>query len=367
MPRSAHLVVSISSHGYGHAAQVLPVIALLRRRIPGLRVSLRTALPRQLLEARLGTGWDYLAETGDFGMIMKSAVEVRVDESAAAYRAFHCNWDRKVTAEAQRLRALAPDLVLADIAYLPLAGAAAAGIPAVALCCLNWADIYRHYCGAQPEAPAIVDQMLAAYNSAAAFLQIEPSMPMPGIRNGRPAGVIAQLGVDRRAELDARLRLGRNRRLIVITLGGIPLPLDLNCWPRLPGVHWVGDRDIAGARADIVSIDTLGITFPDLLRSCDALVTKPGYGIFAEAACNGVPLLYIRRPDWPEEPVLVRWLNGHARSLEITRDQLERGDIGDALAALWSAPRPPSVVPLGIAQTASYLAQWLARNDGPGA
>ncbi|MHB8348121.1 MAG: hypothetical protein ACYDHM_13295 [Acidiferrobacterales bacterium] len=225
--RSTHLLVSISAHGYGHAAQVLPVVDLLRRRNPELRVSLRTALPRRFLESRIAGDWEYLPEAGDFGMIMDSAVDVHVEKSAQAYRDFHRDWNPKVEEEARKLRLLAPDLVVADVAYLPLAGAASAGIPAVALCCLNWADIYQHYCGAHPAAPQIVSEMLAAYNSAAAFLQLEPGMPMPGIRNGRPTGVIAQRGVRRRSEIDFRLQLGPADRLVVFTPGGIPLPIDL--------------------------------------------------------------------------------------------------------------------------------------------
>ena len=360
MPQPAHLLVSVSAHGYGHAAQVLPVIELLRRRNPALRISLRTALPRRLLEARLPGNWEYLPEASDFGMIMESAVDVRVEESAAAYRTFHRDWDRKVANEAQRLRALAPDLVLADVPYLPLAGAATAGIPAVALCCLNWADIYQHYCGTRPEAPQIVGQMLAAYNSAAAFLQIEPSMPMPGIHNGRPTGVIAQRGIPRRAEIGSRLQLRQDEQLVIVTPGGTPLPIDLDRWPHLPKVRWVTDQDTARHRRDFVGIDALGVSFPDLLCSCDALVTKPGYGIFAEAACNGIPVLYIRRPGWPEEPFLVHWLQEHACCAEISRTQLERGDIGDALTALWSTARPSPTVPHGIGQAVGHLERWLA-------
>ncbi len=357
--RSGHLLISISAHGYGHAAQVLPVVNLLSQRNPRLRVSLRTTLPRRLLETRLSGDWEYLPEAGDFGMIMDSAVDVRVKESAQAYRDFHRDWNRTVAEEARKIRLLAPDLVVADVAYLPLAGAAAAGIPAVALCCLNWADIYQHYCGARPEAPQIVSEMLAAYNSAAAFLQIEPSMPMPGIHNGRPTGVIAQRGIRKRSEIDFQLQLGRDDRLVVVTPGGIPLPVALDRWPHLSHVRWVVNMDTVRHRRDFANIDTLGVSFPDLLCSCDALVTKPGYGIFAEAACNGTPVLYIRRPGWPEEPFLVRWLQERACCLEISRAQLDSGNIGDSLEALWSAARPSPVVPLGIEQAARYLEKWL--------
>jgi len=358
--RRAHLLVALSAHGYGHAAQAAPVINRLRRRYPRLRVSVRTTLPQHLLTTRIDGVWAYLPEARDFGMIMASAVEVQVDDSAAAYRALHHDWERRVEEEAAALRTLAPDLVLADVPYLTLAGAARAHIPAVALCCLNWADIYQHYCGERPEAPQILDQMLAAYNSAAAFLRTEPSMPMPGIQNGRPIGPIAQCGVACRAEINARLGLGEHDRLVVVATGGIPLPIDVDSWPRLPHIHWVINRNAGGRRPDVFSVDALNLPFPDLVRSCDALVGKPGYGSFAEAACNGTPVLYIRRAGWPEEPYLVRWLQQHGRCLEIQRSQLERGDLGDALAAIWSAPQPPLVEPSGIDEAADYLAPWLS-------
>jgi hypothetical protein len=42
--------------------------------------------------------------------------------------------------DARLFRDLQPDLVFSDVAYLPLAGAARAGIPSVSMCSLNWAD-----------------------------------------------------------------------------------------------------------------------------------------------------------------------------------------------------------------------------------
>ena len=42
------------------------------------------------------------------------------------------------------------------------------------------------------------------------------------------------------------------------------------------------------------------MNFADLLASSDALLCKPGYGSFVEAASCGVPVLYVARPDWPE-------------------------------------------------------------------
>ena len=70
------------------------------------------------------------------------------------------------------------------------------------------------------------------------------------------------------------------------------------------------------------AMEKLGIEFGDMLASCDAVLTKPGYGTFVEAACAGVPVLYVARKDWPEEPYLVNWLKRNGSCAEVEREHL---------------------------------------------
>ena len=81
--------------------------------------------------------------------------------------------------------------MFANVPYLTLAAAASLDVPAVALCSLNWADIYRHYCGHRPEAEDILGTMRSAYAAANRFLQPEPSMPMEYLANRQRIGPIA--------------------------------------------------------------------------------------------------------------------------------------------------------------------------------
>lgn len=62
-------------------------------------------------------------------MIMSSALDVVAQESRATYRAFHANWDARVADEARLLRGLAADMVLSNVAYLPLAGDSGLAFP----------------------------------------------------------------------------------------------------------------------------------------------------------------------------------------------------------------------------------------------
>jgi hypothetical protein len=351
-----HLVVVITPHGYGHTAQTAPVVNALRRLRPDLRLTLMTTAPRALLDARFDAPFEVVAHASDFGMLMHSAVEVRVAESAQAYRTLHHDWEARVAHEAGRLRTLAPDLVLANIPYLTLAAAAQAGIPAAALGSLNWADIYRHYCGEFPEAGAIHAQMLAAYRSVRLYLRTEPAMPMLDISGTRALGAVARVGVKRRAEITRKLGLAGDERLVIVAPGGIPTRWPLESWPAFPGVRFIVQSDWQVARADCHSLETLAMPFTDLLASSDALIGKPGYGSVAECACNGTPMLYLERGDWPEERYLLDWLHRHTRAARLTRAQIERGDLADALRAVWDMPAPEIPTPDGIQQGAHALA-----------
>jgi hypothetical protein len=354
-----HLLVALSAHGYGHGAQTAAVVNALRERIPHLQVTLCTTLPQEFLRRRFTGAFETITEDPDVGMCMASAIEIRREDSARAYARFHADWEARVARAAERLHAAAPDLVLSNVAYLPLAGAARAGIAAVGMCSLNWADVYHYYFRGRAEAARIERDMRAAYAGAQLFLRLAPGMPMPDLTNAVTIGPVAALGRDRRAEIRARLRLARATRLVMIAPGGIELRLPIERW-RMPGaIHWLVPKPWGVERVGVSALEDLGMAFTDVLRACDAIVGKPGYGTFAEVACDAVPMLYVARGDWPEEPYLTDWLARHGRASAIERARLERGDVIEALDGLWSQPVAAAVAPTGIAAATDRLAGML--------
>jgi hypothetical protein len=350
-----HLVVSITGHGFGHVAQTAPILNLLQQRMPQLRLTVRTAAPLAHLRSRIDALFAYLPSEGDIGMAMSSALDVRVEDSCAAYRAFHSDWDARVSDEARLLRELGADMVLSNVGYLPLAGAQRAGLANAALCSLNWLDIYRHYCGND----AIAAQIHTCYANADAFLRATPGMAMADLPNLVPVAPIAFVGKDRREELNRQLKLSNNEKLVLVSLGGIAGRLPIERWPRIDGVRWLVEQSWQVEHPDAIVLDSLPMSFSDLLASSDALICKPGYGSFAEAGCGGVPVLYVSRADWPESPALIEWLQQHGLCREVARDALERGDLAKVLGELWNAPRPEPVIPTGAEQVAEWLAMRL--------
>lgn len=353
-----HLFVDISAHGFGHLAQVAPVLNRLAAIVPELRLTLRSALPEAKLRQRIRTPFTHIAAASDFGYVMVDALTIDRVATAVAYRAAHADYPARVAAEAALLADLQADAVLTDVAYLPLAGAARANIPAAALCSLNWADLFQHYFGYEPWAGPIHAEMLAAYRSAL-FLRTTPAMPMPLLGRQIEIGTIATAGQDRRTELRQKLGAGEAARMVLVALGGIPTRLPAEHWPTLPDTHWLIPAAWKVRRADMHAMEDLGWEFVDLLRSVDAVVTKPGYGTFAEAVCNGAAVLYQRRDDWPEQDCLIDWLQAHARCVEITEDNLASGNLGGALDSGLSAAAPPAPSFDGAARAARAVAALL--------
>lgn len=360
MPRP-HLFVDISSHGFGHLAQVAPVLNELARRCPAVRLSVRSGLSLEKLRARLECNFTHLQGRSDFGYVMLDAVRIDHAATAKAYRQQHRHWQQRVDDEAGLLRRVQPDLLLSDVAYLPLAGAAQAGIPSLAMGSLNWADLFAHFYGDQPWAPAIHQEMLAAYGAAECFLRLTPAMPMRDFPRTRAIAPVAASACDRRAQLLAQLPCAPDSKLVLVAFGGFSKDLAAARWPSAKGVHYLVPQAWAMAREDMSASEPLGLPFDELLCSVDAVLSKPGYGSFTEAACNGTAVVYLRREDWPEQDCLIDWLQLNARCLEIGEADLLRSDWPARLERLWRQATPVRPQPDGIGEVASLLAERLGQ------
>jgi hypothetical protein len=350
-----HLLVDISAHGLGHLAQTAPVIKALQTRRPDLRLTLRSALPRAQLERYLAGDFDHEFEARDVGFVMHNAVDIDLAASASAYRDFHRHWQQRIDIEAAWLKAKQFTAVLTNVAYLPLAGAAGAGIPSASLCSINWADLFIHYYAAASWAAKIHGEILSAYRNADCFLRLTPGLPMFDLMCRREIGPIARLGKRNRSALSRQLGIAESNRWILLAMGGMDFRLPVESWPSVTGVNWLVPAGWRVRRGDARAFEHADIDFADVLASVDAVITKPGYGLFVEAACNGIPLLYLQRDDWPETPYLSAWLATHARSCALSRSRLMKGDFIDALTQLWHTPPPAAPLAAGAGEAAEWL------------
>jgi hypothetical protein len=354
-----HLFVALSSHGFGHLAQVSPVINALCERVPGLRLSVQSDLPEWKLKTRIDWPFELIRYTPDVVFPMAGPTELLWDAAFQAYRDFHASWDERVEVQRSLFEKNRPDLLLADVPYLPLAAAEQLDIPAVAFCSLSWVDILTENIQAEAELAGPLRVMRQCYSSARWFIQPEPSIPMKWLSNRRPIGPVVAPGKDCHAVITQALGIEPNSQLVVMGLGGIPSQVAHKKWPELENVHWLVDPEDWIDRADVHNQKALDFSFRDLACSADVFITKPGYGSYTEAACCGTPVLNIAREGWAEVPYLEAWLGKSTPFETISLQQLQSGDFSDTLERLLKHSRAKGIVPDGVEQAMKIVLPML--------
>lgn len=357
-----HLFVDISSHGLGHLAQVGPILNALSLLTPDYRLTIRSALPRVRLGERITRDFSHIEEASDFGFVMHDATRINEVETAAKYQAWHHDWEHRVRHEARLLTQLGADLVLTDVAYLPLAGAKQAEIPALSMSSLNWADLFWHTFKQADWAPKIYAEILAAYRTAHHFIRLTPAMLMETLPNRISVAPVAAIGTHDRQRLCHQLGCEPKTRLVLIAFGGFDKSIAFEQWPTQKNIRWIVPDAWASKRTDTSPFSASHMPFTDLLASVDAVITKPGYGTFTEATCNGTAILYVPRENWPEQDCLIDWLNTHGRGAAINETHLQQGGAIDALHALWQQPQPPIPPATGALEAARQIAALLTQN-----
>lgn len=371
MPR---LLVAISAHGLGHLGQVAPICNALTSLRPDVSLIIWSALPSQVLRARILVDFEHITYPCDLGLIMHDAMRVDVQASWAAYADREANWSAHLETACKHVLDAKPDLILSDVGDMPLAAAQQLGIPGLAISSLNWADTARFYFEGLSDSRPVLERITEIYNNATAAFRLTPGMPMRGLTEHTLPPVGAR-SVHTRNALEALLANHidsslMSRPRILIGMGGIETQLPCEQWPaqmaftllvanqtRLPDEGYPAQGVI---NADKLC-DATGLVFTDLLSCCDAVICKPGYDTFLESALTGTPVLYVERNDWPEQQVLVAWLKENARCTKLTPEALQQGHFNEALTSLLAQPAKAPIQQNGAIIAAQEILGWLDR------
>ena len=354
---------AISSHGLGHAAQVVPVLNEAGRLVPGLRAILRTQVPAWFFRDRLTIPWTLEPASQDIGCIQHGPLAIDIAATWEAHARFHEKWDRKVVDEIQAIRTSGTALVLSDISHLAIEAGGKAGLPAIGLCNLSWDEILEPLADpAQPDHREIVAHIRRAYAHADLLLRPSPGIPMNAFRRIADIGPIADPAPGGPADLRKALAAGPGERTVLIAFGGIALEaLPFEQLDRLEGYRFLVAGSVPDGCMRISAASTLPHSFRALLASADLLVTKPGYSTVVEAVALGKPVVYVRRYNFADEQSLVDYLHRHGRAVELSAQDFTAGRWQAALHAADRTPSPSAIPPrpTGAADAARALQHYL--------
>ena len=337
-----------SRHGFGHAVRTATTLERLVERMP-VDLHLRgpsppPAWPEGLEPYTLSSS----EEASDVGVVQSHALEIDLEATRRELEAWQTGAEEATEREAVWLAGNA-DAVLADMPPMPFEAARRAGIPAVAHGNFSWDWIYREMGLDDDAGPA-----RRAYAYAEFLIELEPACPMPAFKRRHRVGELGRLSQVEPAKTRSALGLADHTRLVLLAVRGTDTQA---C--RLPAkeqaVVYIAP-DIPLERDDVIS--DRGLPFIDILDAADAVVAKPGYGIYGDTWTAGSRVLLAPRRGFPEDRILEAAFRRRPGTFVLDPGCLERGGWSDQLRSILEVNRPPRREASADRRAARYIRSW---------
>jgi L-arabinokinase len=353
---AAAIVFYVSGHGFGHASRVIEVINAVLARRPDTRIGVRTSAPRWLFDLTVKGKIAFSTLECDTGVVQADALTLDEADTIRRAAAFHSDLVTRAASETRVLRELGAGLIVGDVPPLAFAVGGAAGVPSVALANFTWDWIYSDYPRVRL-APSLLPTIRGAYAKASMALRLPLSAGFESMSNIKDIPFIARHATRTREEVCKVLKLPADRPLVLMSFGGYGIPsLDTDTLTKLkkytvvnaasrPAGRTREKAPLVERQGSLLTVNEeamydAGIRYEDLVRASEAVVTKPGYGIIAEAIANEAAVLYTSRGHFPEYEILVEEMPKYLRTAFISQEDLFGGRWEPHLDKLLAQNRP---------------------------
>jgi hypothetical protein len=351
------IVFYISSHGFGHASRAIEVINAILARRPETRIGVRTAAPRWLFDLTVKGKVTFSTLETDTGVVQVDALTLDEADSIRRAASFHSDLVTRAASETRALRELGAGLIVGDIPPLAFSVGAAAGIPSIGLGNFTWDWIYADYPRVRL-APSLLPAIRGAYAKASMALRLPMWGGFESFSNVKDIPFIARHSGRTREDVCKLLKIPADKPIVLSSFGGYGLPgLDTDLLAKfkkytvittasnVPMSRARKETPLSERKGSFVSINEeamydAGVRYEDLVAAAEAVVTKPGYGIIAEAIANDAAILYTSRGHFPEYDVLVEEMPKYVRSASFSHDDLFNGKWETHLDKLLAHAKP---------------------------
>ncbi len=327
----------ISPHGFGHATRTIALLSALHEIVPDLKARFLTTVPQALFK-NCSFAATYHRITTDVGLMQRSALSADLRQTLDRLSRFIPVQDNLVCQCADICRNCR--LLLCDISILGILTGKKVGKKSVLVENFTWDWIYRSLAEEEPALLPYADYFHECYGQADFRIQTQPLCQTA-------AHHIICPPIARKTRLEpAHLTelLGRkNRILVLITMGGIPLALPfLDLLGRYPDYFFV----LAGQPEDVLHADNVMLIsqnspfhHPDLIAVADLLVCKSGYSTIAECSQTNTPICCVKRAGFAESAVLESWITNRMNGTILEPDEFFTGSWLEQLPALLKKTR----------------------------
>ena len=334
-----HVVFYVSSHGYGHAVRTAEVLRALRLLAPTVESEVRTEAPAWIFPE----GVSVVRRRLDVGVVQPDSFRVEPRQTLERYAALAKGEGSRIEAEAEDLRSEGVRVVVADVPSAAFPIAARAGVPSIGLANFCWDWIYAPYVRESPQHAPLLKHLRAQHAEADLLLRLPFHGDLSCFGRKLDIPLIARRSEADRTETRRRLGLPLEAPVLLLSFGGFRSSgVNVERLAKLREYAFVATTE-DGAAAPAPNVFLLprdGQPYVDLLAACDAVVTKPGYGIASDCLANDVPVLYTPRGRFREEPIIGQALERLGRAIRLPRAALRRCALRPFLERLLTLDQP---------------------------
>lgn len=311
----------VSSHGYGHAARACAVMEKMWELKPG-KFFIFTSVPDWFFHNSLMFSFEYINIQTDVGLVQSTPFDEDIEKTIVALNDF-LPFTNNCESLIQSVSQMKLDLILSDISPLGLWIAKQLGIPAILIENFTWDWIYEIYLDEHP----VLNEFISLYREFYKLPDLHFSCEPYCYFSARSI-VVPPVFRDPKSNRETiRYQLGVNdsERLILVTMGGIPidqLRVDKSPFPKnykflIP----VNQIQYIHANDNIIYLPHNHQYFhPDLVNAADLVIGKLGYSTVAEVYSNSKPFLFIGRKSFRESKVLEKFVLAKIISQEVAQE-----------------------------------------------
>lgn len=305
------MALCVTGHGFGHAARACAVAQEIARLRPDARFLFVGEIPDWFLAESLPeVHWRLRRMSVDVAPVQRTSLQIDLPASVERVRREIPVPEETVEELAATLRRGGADIVVCDISAAGLLAGRRLGLSTVLVESFTWDWIFRRLDAGPGALTAAADWLEEVYSTAELRLQPRPRCATaPG---GQAVGALAREPRAGRERTRARLGVGPEEVLALLSMGGVPWR-----FAGLEGATAAGLRPVVvgevegGVPEGVLRLPHhSGFHHPDLVAAADVVVGKLGYSTLAEAWQGGCGYAYVERTDFPEIPVL----EAHART-----------------------------------------------------
>lgn len=336
----AGLSVIISSHGFGHAARTAYVLRTVKSIRPDVELHIRSRVPSSFFDRILDPGSYTLHPLElDGGIIQLDARRMDLSATSLHLQEIRRSLDSLIEQEYRFVMENRVGAILSDVPSAASLIAERSGIPVFFAGNFGWDFIYEALGEPFKEHARFAREN---YGKATATFQYPFCEPMDSFAGRMPTGLPGQ-DTPRwdREELLSRYNPEQIPSVLLLFgglgLSGIPYEKILRFdGKRGPRRLFYTFQEDAPDLPNLIPLDR-GLCASDLLPICERIVTKPGFGTFADSYRAGTPMVVLERHGFAETPILIKALRDHFYSIEISEGDFFEGDWDFVL----KDPEPP--------------------------